>query len=92
MSDSAERKLNCGKMPKPRCKAYLESALGEMSELEGSFEYPPPKNQRKQTCAPGDRACWPVGAEGIRRPVPRNERAGVGKDGIYCIQDTDKSL
>ena len=85
ISDSAERKLNCGKMSKPRCKAYLESALGEMSELEGSFEYPPPKNQRKQTCAPGNRACWPVGAEDIRRPVPRNERAGVGKDGIYYI-------
>ena len=85
ISDSVERKLNCGKMLKSRRRAYLGSALGEMSELEDSYEYPPPKNQRKQTCAPGNRAYWPVGAEDIRRPVPRNERAGVGKDGMGFI-------
>ena len=32
-SGSVERKLNCGKMPKPRRKAYLESALGEIVSL-----------------------------------------------------------
>ena len=51
-------------MPKPRRKAYLESALGEMSELEGSYEFPPPKNQRKRPVRFEISAHWLVGAEG----------------------------
>ena len=82
ISDSAERKLNCGKMPKPRRKAYLESALGEMSELEGSFEYPPPRNQRKQSCKMRKNLLVKTAPKVIRRPAPSSERAGASKSGI----------
>ena len=85
ISDSAERKLNCGKMLKPRCKAYLESALGEMSELEDSYEYLPPKNQRKQSCKTRKSLLAKSAPKVIRRPAPSSERAGASKSGIYII-------
>ena len=64
ISDSAERKLNCGKMPKPRRKAYLESALGEIVSLRIATNILHPKIRESRPARHSRNTRWPVGAEG----------------------------
>lgn len=83
ISDSAERKLNCGKMPKPRCKAYLKSALGEIVSLRIAMNILHPKIRESRPVRQVIERAGQSAPKVIRRPAPSSERAGTGKGGNY---------
>ena len=83
--ETIERKLNCGKMPKPQMKADWK-ALGwnrqEVLPLNSTFpkirESSPARRYEKSLLVK-------MAPKVITRPAPSSERAGTGKSGVLFI-------